>query len=74
MNELLAEIITSHGGISRWNGYEKVEATIVSGGGFFPLKGVPQDSTPRRMSVWLHEERSSVPPYGASDQRTVFTP
>jgi len=26
------------------------------------------------MSVWLHEERSSVFPYGASDQRTVFTP
>lgn len=74
MNELLAEIITSHGGISRWNGYEKVEATIVSGGGFFPLKGVPQDLTPRRMSIWLHEERSSVSPYGASDQRTVFTP
>ena len=46
MNELLAEIITSHGGISRWNGYEKVEATIVSGGGFFPLKGVPQDFNP----------------------------
>jgi TPR repeat protein len=26
------------------------------------------------MTVWLHEERSSVFPYGASDQRTAFTP
>ncbi len=26
------------------------------------------------MSVGLNEERSSVFPYGASDQRTVFTP
>jgi hypothetical protein len=26
------------------------------------------------MTVWLHEERSSVLPYGAPDQRTVFTP
>src|SRR5262249_20160810 len=29
---------------------------------------------PRRMTVWLHEERSSVAPYGAADQRTMFTP
>ena len=26
------------------------------------------------MTVWLHEERSSVVPYGAPDQRTMFTP
>ena len=74
MNELLARILDAHGGIDRWNQYKKVEAMIVSGGGFFRLKGVPQDSTPRRMTVWLHEERSSVFPYGAPDQRTMFTP
>ena len=74
MNELLARIIDAHGGIDCWNRYEKVEATIVSGGGFFRLKGVPQDSTPRRMTVWLHEQRSSVFPFGAPDQRTMFTP
>jgi hypothetical protein len=51
-----------------------MKATIVSGGGFFALKGVPQDANPRRMTVWLHEERSSVSPYGAPDQRTMFTP
>ena len=74
MNQLLAEILDAHGGVSRWNEYQKVEATIVSGGGLFQLKGIPQDPTPRRMSVWLHEERSSVFPFGASDQRTMFTP
>jgi len=74
MNKLLAGILDAHGGMDRWNGYEKVEATIVSGGGFFPLKGVLQDSDPRRMSVWLHEERSSLLPYGAPDLRTMFTP
>ena len=73
-NALLAQVIDAHGGMVRWNECEKVEATIVSGGGFFPLKGVIQDSEPRRMSVWLHEERSSVLPYGAPDQRTMFTP
>jgi hypothetical protein len=74
MNELLAKILDAHGAIKRWDRYEKVEATIVSGGGLFQLKGVPQDSNPRRMTVWLHEKRSSVSPYGAPDQRTMFTP
>lgn len=74
MNQLLAKILDAHGGMNRWNEYHKVEATIVSGGGLFPLKGIPQDPAPRRMTVWLHEERSSVRPYGAPDQRTMFTP
>jgi hypothetical protein len=38
INKLLAQIVDAHGGINRSKGYEKVEATIVSGGGFFPLK------------------------------------
>ena len=50
MNELLVKIIDAHGGTDRWHWYEKVEATIVSGGGFFALKGVPQDANPRRMT------------------------
>ena len=33
MNELLARIIDAQGGIERWTGYEKIDATIVSGGG-----------------------------------------
>jgi len=74
MNQLLANVLDAHGGIKRWNELQKVEATIVTGGGFFALKGMLQDATPRRMSVWLHEERSSVLPYGAPDQRTMFTP
>ncbi|TCL75750.1 hypothetical protein [Rhizobium sp. BK251] len=74
MSELLSKVIDAHGGMDRWRRFEKVEAMIVTGGGFFALKGLMQDSTPRRMTVWLHEERSSVLPYGAPDQRTMFTP
>src|ERR1700739_4150721 len=74
MNELLARILDAHGGMNRWNEHQKVAATIVSGGGFFPLKSVVQDSDPQRMTVWLHEQRSSVLPYGAPEQRTMFTP
>jgi hypothetical protein len=74
MDKLLTAILETHGGLNRWNNYERVDATIVSGGGFFALKGLIQDSTPRRMTAWLREERSSVWPYGAPDQRTMFTP
>src|SRR6266403_5331935 len=35
MNQLLDGILDAHGGMESWRGYEKVEATIISGGGFF---------------------------------------
>ena len=35
MNELLAGILDAHGGMERWKRHEKVEATIVSGGGLY---------------------------------------
>src|SRR5215813_3439099 len=73
MNQLLSRILDAHGGIDRWRDYEKVEATIVAGGGFFPLKGMIQDATPRRLTAWLHQERSSVLPFGAPDQRAMST-
>jgi hypothetical protein len=74
MNVLLGKILDAHGGIDRWERCTKVEASIVGGGGLFALKGLPQDSEPRRMTVWLHEQRASVLPFGAPDQRTMFTP
>jgi len=74
VNGLLARILDAHGGLARWKAYDRVDATIVSGGGFFALKGIQQDADPRRMTVWLHEERSSLLPYGALDQRSMFTP
>ena len=74
MNDLLSEVLQAHGGLSHWSEWERVNASIVTGGGFFALKGQMQDANPRKMTVWLHEERSSVTPYGAHDQRTMFTP
>lgn len=71
--KLLTDIIEAHGGMNRWNQFGKIEAQIVSGGKLFEMKSVPQDPTPRQMTVWLHEERSSVYPFGAADQRSNFT-
>ncbi|MBV8224300.1 MAG: hypothetical protein JO232_03825, partial [Verrucomicrobia bacterium] len=50
MNQLLNRILDAHGGMDRWRDNEKVEATIVAGGAFFPLKGMIQDATPRRLT------------------------
>jgi hypothetical protein len=74
MNTLLGKILEAHGGMERWEHYTEVKASIVSGGGLFALKGLPQDSDPRRMTIWLHEQRASILPFGAPDQRTMFTP
>lgn len=72
--DLLTAVLDAHGGLDRWRQYSRVEATIVSGGLMFELKGQPQDPTPRRMTVALQREWGSVQPFGADDQKTDFTP
>lgn len=74
MSTLLKDVLEAHGGLDRWNAFTQVEATIVTGGEFWAIKGVEQDDTPRHMVVALKREWSSLHPYGAQDQRTNFTP
>src|SRR5262245_53795027 len=74
MNELLAKIVEAHGGLDRWRRFNRVEATIVTGGAFWGMKNLTQDQDPRRMTVSLHEERASVAPFGDPDWHTEFTP
>ena len=71
--ELLEKVIAAHGGLDRWNTFEKVQATIVTGGQLFGMKGTPQDSTPRSMTVATKREWASVTPFGANDLHTDFT-
>jgi hypothetical protein len=72
--DLLNAVIAAHGGLERWNTFGTIEATIISGGRLWEIKGQPQDPTPRRMTVALHREWASVQPFGAPDQKTDFTP
>ena len=37
MNELLASIVEDHGGLDRWRRFNRVGATIVTGGAFLIL-------------------------------------
>jgi hypothetical protein len=74
MTDLLAAVLAAHGGLDRWREFSTMEATIVSGGMLWQIKGQPQDPVPRRMTVALHREWASVQPFGAADQKTDFTP
>jgi hypothetical protein len=74
MSGLLAEVLAAHGGLERWNAFEALTVTIVSGGELFEIKGLPQDADPREMSVSLHREEASIRPFGQPDWRTAFTP
>jgi len=60
--------------LERWQSFAKVTATIVTAGELWGMKGLVQDQSPRQMTVWLHEERASVQPFGGPDRRTAFTP
>jgi hypothetical protein len=72
--ELLEQVLNAHGGLERWNSFNMVRASIVTGGSLWGMKGLTQDSAPRQMSVWLHEQRASVMPFGAPDKRTAYSP
>jgi hypothetical protein len=73
MTPLLKEVLDAHGGLTQWNKFTKISATIRSGGDLWEMKGVPQDPSPRQMSASLDKEWSSVFPYGAPDKLTDFT-
>jgi hypothetical protein len=74
MIDLLTQVLNAHGGLERWNRFNSVTATIVTGGGLWAMKGLIQDPNPREMTVALHEESASVSPFGRPDWRTAFTP
>jgi hypothetical protein len=72
--DLLTRVLDAHGGVGRWRKSTRIEATIVSGGLLFEMKGMPQDPTPRQMTAILQREWSSAQPFGGDDQKTDFTP
>jgi hypothetical protein len=74
MNELLSDIVRAHGGFSRWHALDRAEATIVTGGNLWAMKGLLQDPGPRRMCVELHQQCAWLKPFGDPDWHTEFTP
>jgi hypothetical protein len=46
MSKLLDLVLRAHGGLDRWNKFNRVSATFVSGGGLLPMKGLEVDPKP----------------------------
>jgi hypothetical protein len=74
MSELLDLALRAHGGFDRWRKFNKVSATIVSGGGLLPMKGLEVDPKPLKATVTIHEESTVIGPFGQSDWRMMFAP
>lgn len=72
-SSLLDQAIEAHGGLDRWNSFEKVEADITGGGGFIRFKGLPAVS-PRHATIWLHEQRATLVSTDGTGPLIVFTP
>ncbi len=73
VHPLLAEALHAHGGLERWRQFGTLSATIVTGGEFWAMKDIVQDSDPRRSTVDLRREWASLNPYGNPDWTSVFT-
>ncbi|WP_397450844.1 hypothetical protein [Pseudomonas sp. NA-150] len=74
MNSLLANVLDAHGGLDRWNQFSRVTATIIGGGGLWPLKGLEATTTPREMTATMLEQTASASPFGKPEWHSVFEP
>ena len=74
MNELLDSVLRAHGGLERWLKLKAVSATIVTGGGLLPMKGIEVDPSPLAGTATTQEESTVISPFGRSDWRMVFKP
>ena len=74
MNDLLEQATAAHGGLDRWNKFTEVTATMIGGGGLWPMKGFEPATIPTDVTVTLHGEHAVISPFGQPDWRAVFTP
>jgi hypothetical protein len=74
LNELLWGVLDVHGGLDRWNSFERVDATVITDGALWGMKGFTRDQRPCRATVWLHQERCTMGPSGNSDLHSDFAP
>ena len=74
MNELLANVLSAHGGLDRWKKLNTVSAMIVAGGGLLPMKGLDVDPKPLLGTATTRTESTVIDPFGKPDWRMTFTP
>ncbi len=71
---LLTTVLDAHGGAERWRSFDRVTATVVSGGFFWAMKGIDLDSSPRRMTSDFRRQRTRTEPFGNPDWHMTYHP
>ncbi|WP_422741940.1 hypothetical protein ACN27E_13150 [Mycobacterium sp. WMMD1722] len=74
MSTLFDDIVEAYGGASRWNAVQTISAHKRFGGAIWDLKSVPGIVDDGEVTVWVHEQRTSLWPFTASDLVTDYTP
>src|SRR5436305_14662815 len=67
--KLLELALKAHGGLARWNTFNRVSATIVGAGGLWPMKNAALDPGPREIGVVsFRSRRCAAIPLGLNNQ------
>lgn len=74
MTRLKDFAIEAHGGLQRWQQFDKLSADLVQGGVLWALKGQPRTLERTTVTVGLKGEWASHAPFGTAGRRSRFTP
>ena len=72
--ELLELVLDAHGGLERWKQFDKVSASVVTGGFLWRMKGIPIDESLRRMTSGFRRQWSRTQPFGDPQWHMTYTP
>jgi hypothetical protein len=74
MNKLAELAISAHGGIKRWNEFNRVSAHQLAGGVLWSMKGQDGKINDAQVTVELHREWASHTPFTGTERRSVLEP
>ena len=75
MHDLLERVLAAHGGPDRWNAFNEVSTTVVTGGDFWATKGITTDNIRSRdaagmgnpCAVWQSGLANDIPSHPGCD-------
>jgi len=71
---MVAEVLDAHGGLEHWRRFNQVQATVVSGGFLWGMKGVAIDATPRSMTSGFRSQWTRTEPFGDAQWHMIYRP
>jgi len=74
MSDLLDLAIEAHGGLARWNEFQRLTVDVSVGGAVWALKGQPNLFDDNRYEAQTHVQQATIYRVGAPDRLVRFTP